>query len=296
MNVLWIFAHPEQCSLNRAVLTKGISQLREAGHYVQVSDLYAMGWNPVVDRGDVGHDVGNRFVIGAEQERGYRGGTLSEDIRAEHTKLARADAVIFQFPLWWLGPPAILKGWFDRVLVQGFAFGVTGTDGRTRRYGDGGLAGKRALLTTSVGARPSSFGPRGIHGDIDHVLFPLLHGTFFYTGMAALPPMVVYGADRMDDAGYRAVLPDLRERLATLFTAEPLPFRHEDSGDYDDTLVLRPELAPGQTGLDVHYVRDETSGRDVVAHYGTTAVDTSRAARRSPSPGGGRLPARSSGS
>lgn len=297
MNVLWIFAHPEQCSLNGALLTEGIGQLREAGHYVQVSNLYAMGWNPIADVADVTHNVGDRFVVGAEQERGYRHGTLSEDIRAEHTKLARADAVVFQFPLWWFGPPATLKGWFDRVLVQGFAFGVTGTDGRTRRYGDGGLAGKRALVITSVGARPSSFGPRGIHGDIDHVLFPLLHGTFFYTGMAALPPMVVYGADRMDDDGYRMVLPELRERLATLFTAEPLSFRHEDSGDYDDTLVLRPELASGRTGLDVHYARGATTSEGHVgAHYGTTAAGTSRAARRSPSPGGGRLPARSSGS
>lgn len=281
MNVLWIFAHPEQCSLNGALLTEGVDQLREAGHYVQVSNLYAMGWNPIVSTGDVAHDVGGRFVVGAEQERGYRRGTLSEDIRAEHTKLARADAVVFQFPLWWLGPPAILKGWFDRVLVQGFAFGVTGADGRTRRYGDGGLVGKRALVITSVGARPSSFGPRGIHGDIDQVLFPLLHGTLFYTGMAVLPPLVVYGADRMDDDGHRSQLPELRHRLATLFTAPPLPFRHEGSGNYDDDLVLRPGLSAGQTGLGVH--------------YGAIAAGTSRAARRSPSRGDGRLPAASSG-
>ncbi|MPY77667.1 MAG: flavodoxin family protein [Actinophytocola sp.] len=277
MNVLWIFAHPEQCSLNGALLTEGLEQLRRAGHDYRVSDLYAMGWNPVADAHDVSHDVGDRFIVGAEQERGYRNGTLSADIRAEHAKLALADAVVFQFPMWWLGPPAILKGWFDRVLVQGFAFGVTGADGRTRRYGDGGLAGKRALVITSVGARPSSFGPRGIHGDVEQVLFPLLHGTVFYTGMAVLPPLVVYGADRMDDDGYRAVLPEVRHRLDTLFTAPPLPFRHEDSGNYDDDLVLRPGLSAGQTGLAVH--------------YGARAADTSGAARRNPSRDGGRLPA-----
>lgn len=67
--------------------------------------------------------------------------------------------LVFQFPLWWAGVPAILKGWFDRVLVQGFAFGLTAPDGRVRRYGEGGLGGKRALVITTIGARASAFGP-----------------------------------------------------------------------------------------------------------------------------------------
>jgi NAD(P)H dehydrogenase (quinone) len=255
MNVLWIFAHPEGRSLNASLKEEGVKALAELGHEVRESDLYAMGWNPVVDHADFGQqpDGRDRLLVGAEQEQAFVTGRLSEDIRAEQEKLAWADAVVFHFPMWWFGPPAIMKGWFDRVLVQGFAFGLKDGNGRTLRYGAGGLEGKRGLVITSVGARESGFGPRGIHGHVDDVLFPLLHGTFFYTGMDAMPPMVVYGADRLDDRGYEAAVEELRRRLEELCTAEPVPFRPEGGEDYDEDLVLRPHLAPGRTGLGVHH-------------------------------------------
>ncbi|WP_031026544.1 NAD(P)H-dependent oxidoreductase [Streptomyces albus] len=253
MKTLWIFAHPESRSLNGMLRTAGIAALRAGGHQVRESDLYAMGFDPVVGHGDFpGRDPGGRLLVGAAQEEAYTTGRLAADIRAEQEKLAWADTVVFHLPLWWFGPPAILKGWFDRVLVQGFAFGVRDAEGRTRRYGDGGLAGKRAMVVTSVGARASGFGPRGIHGFIEEVLFPLHHGTIWYTGMTALPPFVVHGADRAGEqeaAGHRAALCARLHRLETL---EPLPFRHEAGGDYDADLVLRDHLAPGRTGLAVH--------------------------------------------
>ena len=263
MKVLWILAHPEQRSLNASLMREGLGELAQLGHESRVSDLYAMRWNPVLDAADVrpepaapagaaGGPSGGRLLIGAEQERAYRGGALSDDIVAEQRKIVWADTLVLQFPLWWFGPPAILKGWLDRVLVQGFAFGLHGPDGRTLRYGEGGLAGKRALVVTSVGARASGFGPRGIHGHVDQVLWPLLHGTFWYTGMSALPPFVVHGADRLTAADQRARAAELRERLRTLPTAAPLPYRYENGGDYDEGLELQPWLAPGGTGLGVH--------------------------------------------
>jgi NAD(P)H dehydrogenase (quinone) len=222
-----------------------------------------MGWKAVLDADDVrppgpaagtGDAPSRRLTVGAEQERAYTADEQSEDIREEQRKIAWADTLVFQFPMWWFGPPAILKGWFDRVLVQGFAFGLRGCDGRTLRYGEGGLAGRRALVITSVGARESGFAPRGIHGYIDDVLWPLLHGTFWYTGMAPHKPFVVYGADRLTDAGYREYVHALRERLRALPDAEPLAFRSENGGDYDETLTLRPWIEPGAAGLAVHGV------------------------------------------
>lgn len=251
---LWIFAHPEARSLNAALRDTGVAALREQGHQVRESDLYAMGWKPVVDGADFPGraPAGERLLVGDAQEHGYVTGGLGADIRAEQEKIEWADTVVFHFPLWWFGPPAILKGWFDRVLVQGFAFGVRDARGAVRRYGDGGLAGKRAMVVTSVGARASGFGPRGVHGYVNDVLFPLHHGTFWYTGMAALPPFVVYGADRAGAADVKERQEELRERLRTLDSLAPLPFRYEAGGDYDADLVLRPELAPGRTGLEVH--------------------------------------------
>jgi NAD(P)H dehydrogenase (quinone) len=213
-----------------------------------------MGWNPVVTGDDFGHGPAQRLCVLAESERAFRAGTLSADIRREQDKLRWADTLIVQFPLWWFGPPAILKGWFDRLFVQGFAQGVLdpGT-GRALRYGSGGLAGRRVLVVTTVSANAATTGPRGIHGDINDVLFPLLHGTFWYTGMSVVPPLVINGTVALSGAGYETAARRLRERLVTLPQAEPIPFRYQNGGDYDESLVLRPDRAPGEEGIRVHY-------------------------------------------
>ncbi|WP_306474029.1 NAD(P)H-dependent oxidoreductase [Streptomyces sp. Ru87] len=256
MKVLWVHAHPEPRSLSGALRDEGLRTLHGLGHETRQSDLYAMDWNPVVDRADFPRHAAGRLVVTTASRDAHASGLLSEDIRAEQAKLRWADTVVFQFPLWWLGPPAILKGWFDRVLVKGFAYGVRDPEsGRTLRYGSGGLAGKRAMAVLTIGAGGPSFGDRGIHGSLEDVLFPLHHGIFWYTGMAPLPPFAVHGADRLTAEGYAAAAAGLRDRLRKLPGTEPLPFRREDSGDYDEDSVLRPHVAPGRSGTAAHYVR-----------------------------------------
>lgn len=259
MKVLWIYAHPERRSLNGALHDEGIRTLDELGHEHRESDLYAMGWNPVVDRGDfqdprdLQDESGERLAVAHESKRAYLDGTLSADIRAEQEKLIWADTVIVQFPLWWFGMPAILKGWFDRVFVKGFAYGVKDPEtGKTLRYGAGGLAGRRAMVVVTVGAPEISIGPRGIHGEMNDVLFPLQHGALWYSGMSVLPPLVIPGADRLSEEDYQTHAKLLRNRLRTMPDTTPIPFRREDGGDYDENLVLRPGIAPGEQSLRVH--------------------------------------------
>ncbi|MGH3412356.1 MAG: NAD(P)H-dependent oxidoreductase [Marmoricola sp.] len=260
MKVLWVLAHPDPRSLSGTIRDAGVRLLRAHGHEVVESDLYAMGWNPVVDHADFGHDPGDRLDILAESERALRSDTMSADIRAEQDKLCWADTLVLQFPLWWFGPPAILKGWFDRLFVQGYAQGVLDpATGRARRYGDGGLAGRRALVITTVGANAATTGPRGIHGDITEVLFPVLHGTLWYTGMAVVPPLVVNSAGTIADSDYQYIHDQLEERLLSLPRTEPIAYREQNGGDYDDHLLLRPECAPGQAGIGIHRTRDETT-------------------------------------
>ncbi|QRP45160.1 NAD(P)H-dependent oxidoreductase [Amycolatopsis sp. FDAARGOS 1241] len=230
MNVLWLFAHPDPHSLGGALRDEGLATLRALGHDVCESDLYAMGWNPVVD------EIA----------------TTPPDVEAEQAKLTWADAVVVQFPFWWYGTPAILKGWFDRVFVKGYAYDVRGCDGRTLRYGEGALAGKRALVVVTTGSTAPALGPRGVNGPLTDLLFGLQHGTLFYTGMSVLPPFAVYDADRMTACAYACAVSGLRERLRALGTTTPLPFRTQNGGDYGRDLVLRPDLAPGREGLGVH--------------------------------------------
>ncbi|WP_216360153.1 NAD(P)H-dependent oxidoreductase [Sphingobium yanoikuyae] len=89
-------------------------------------------------------------------------GTPTEDVVAEQDKLLWADALILTFPLWWFSMPAILKGGIDRVYSYSFAYGV-GEHSDQRwgdRYGEGKLAGKRAMLIVTAGGWEPHDGPR----------------------------------------------------------------------------------------------------------------------------------------
>ena len=219
------------------------------------SDLYGMQWKPVLDATDFpDRQRLDRLAFIEESGHAYRSGAQALDVSAEQDKLAEADAVVFQFPLWWFGPPAILKGWFDRVFAHGLAYGYRGA-GNTYRYGEGGLTGKRALLSVTVGGPHADYGPRGINGPLDQLLFPVTHGTLFFAGMTVLPTFAVYGADHLDTPAVADALSRYREKLAALFDERPIAFRPQNGGDYPDRHQLADDVAPGQTGLDAHVTR-----------------------------------------
>lgn len=253
--VLLVYAHPEPRSLNGALRDHAVAALRGAGHEVEVSDLYAMGWKAVADGADfLDRDPAARLHYGRESRRAHDGGAQSADIVAEQAKILRADALVFQFPLWWFAPPAILKGWIDRVFANGFAYGIGTYEGARYglRYGEGRLAGKRALVSVTTGGPPPHYSDRGVNGALEDLLFPLTHGTLFYAGMAVLPVFVVHGANRLPEAEFEVAAHAYRARLAGLFTDDPVPFRMQNGGDYDAELRLRPGLDGGRAGLAIH--------------------------------------------
>jgi NAD(P)H dehydrogenase (quinone) len=252
MKVFLVYAHPNPHSLNAALRDHAIEVLQREGHEVRVSDLYAMQWKAVADAGDFperDQSLPLDYVIASGEA--YEDGTQSTDIADEQEKLKWADAVIFQFPLWWFGVPAILKGWFDRVFAYKFAYGYRNA-GNTYRYGDGALRGKRALLSVTTGGPAIDYGPRGINGQMDQLLFPITHGTLFFPGIAVLPTFAVYGVTHFGQADVEAAKHNLEQRLVRLFTDDPIPFRPQNEGDYPDKHVLSPTITPGITGLPAH--------------------------------------------
>ena len=257
MNVLIVFAHPERQSLNGALLDVAVSALHAQGHQVQVSDLYAMNWKATVDRDDFpGLKNTDRLKVAAESSKEFTARTLTDDVKAEQEKLLWADTVILQFPLWWFTMPAILKGWVDRVYACGFAYGV-GEHSDSRwgdRYGEGVMAGTRAMLIVTTGGWPEHYSARGINGPIDDLLFPIHHGILFYPGFTVLPPFVAYRADRTDDAKFALLEKDLRMRMSTLTETPPIAYRQQNGGDYQiPTMQLLPNLEePGVTGFALH--------------------------------------------
>lgn len=249
-HVLWLSAHPEPQSLSGSLRRDGIAHLRTEGFHVTESDLYAMNWEPVVTRNDAALRADERFSVSADTRSAYIDGRLPADVAAEQEKLRAADAVIVHFPLWWYGMPATLKGWFDRVFISGFAFGKEPATGRRLRFEQGPFTGKRALAAVTLGDRAASIGPRGKSGQLEELLFGLLHGTFAYTGMSALKPWALPSADFTED--YSAARDSLLARLDRLFEEDPIPYRPQFTGQYTEEWELQPHIRSGETGLSVH--------------------------------------------
>lgn len=250
--VLLVHAHPDPASLTAQLAASAHAALRAAGHDVIQSDLYAMGWKAVYDEHDFPERLDpRRLSFVGESGHAFETGTQPDDIAAEQAKLRAADAVVFQFPLWWFGMPAIMKGWIERVFAYGFAYGHRGA-GNRHRYGEGGLAGKRAMLSVTTGGPAADYAARGINGQLDELLFPITHGTLFYPGMEVLPTYAVHGAGRLDAAGFEQARAGLEARLRGLFDAAPIPYRAQNGGDYPDHHLLADDVAPGATGLRAH--------------------------------------------
>nr|WP_315252315.1 NAD(P)H-dependent oxidoreductase [uncultured Duganella sp.] len=233
MNILIVYAHPNPRSLNGALKDYAVQHLQAAGHAVQVSDLYAMQWRPTLEANE----------------------TPGPEVLREQEKLLWADTVIFQFPLWWFSMPAIMKGWVERVFSYGFGYGIGEHSDRRwgDRYGEGTLAGKRAMLMVTAGGWEPHYSARGINGPIEQLLFPIHHGVLHYAGMAVLPPFLIYRTSRVDEASFAAACEELGLRLDTLQTTAPFAFRHQNHGDYDiPSLTLKDHLAPDKFGLEIH--------------------------------------------
>lgn len=262
-SALWVHAHPRAESFNGHLFRAGVTALSHS-HDVTTSDLYAQGFDPTLDTRDLGDLADTPGNIAEQAGEAYERGRTRTDVSAEQAKLAAAELLVIQFPLWWYGPPAILKGWFDRVLTSGFAYGDLDPElGIPLRYGEGGLTGRRALVIVTAGEDARSIGPRGISGDIESLLFPVTHGTLWYVGIETLDLHVVHDADNLDASGVARETERLQTRLQTIATETPLPFRRLRDGDYRDTRALRGDLLPGRTdfGIHVHSGAEELNSR-----------------------------------
>jgi len=232
MKALIVHAHEEPQSFNGAMTKRAVEGLRGAGHDVVVSDLYAMGFDPVGGKRDF-TELHNRefFKYGKEQRVATERGTFAPDVAAEQEKLLSCDLLIFQFPLWWFGLPAILKGWVDRVLAAGLIYS------HDMWYSTGRFRGKRAMVSTTTSGGPPIYSETGLNGDIDQMLFPIHHGIFYFVGFDVLPPFVAWSVSRVDQATRERYLDEYAARLKNWRTTEPIAYPPLEA--YDENFQLR---------------------------------------------------------
>jgi NAD(P)H dehydrogenase (quinone) len=256
MKVLLVYAHPEPRSLNGSIKRFVVDHLQSRGHEVRVSDLYAMRWKSAVDASDfLDRGADERLHIEMASKHAFESGTQTADVAEEQAKLLEADVLLLQFPLWWYSMPAILKGWIDRVYAYGFGYGVGEHSERKwgDRFGEGTFQGKRAMLIVTAGGWASHYSERGVNGRIDDLLFPINHGVLYYPGFDVLPSFVVYRTGALDETRYRTTLANLGERLDSLDSTQPIPYRMQNGGDYTiPACELQSDLSAGKHGFDIH--------------------------------------------
>ena len=229
MKVFIVHAHPEPQSFTSALKNLAVENFKRDGHEVKVSDLYEMNWNPVASAADFGGRKDSDYLVYAlEQRHGYETHTIASDIRDEVEKLMWCDLLILNFPIFWFSTPAILKGWIDRVLISGLCYGGK------RFYDRGGMRGKKAMVTITLGGRPHMFGQNAIHGELGDMLRHLLRGTLAYAGFDVLPPFVGYHVPYIGHDERSRILDDYAARLSQIDSIKPLHF--VSMNDFDDRL------------------------------------------------------------
>jgi len=221
MHAHLVLAHPEAKSFNSHLVRSAVEALEAAGWTTTVSDLYAMGFDACERPEHYAEPLETkRFDAQAEQRHASDCGTLPERVTDELARMDRADLLILQYPMWWHLPPAMMKGWFDRV----FAYGEVYTGGK--RFENGRFTGKRAMISVTVGTSRETYMHDGRSGDIDLMLWPV-NFSLAYVGYTVVEPFVAYGVEgtlRYSDPSavesrlkaiveeYRALLPDIEKR------------------------------------------------------------------------------------
>ena len=183
MNVLIVYAHPNPLSFNQSILRVVDNAFKKKGATVRLKDLYAERFDP---------------VLGEAQLSLQNEGKLPDEIKREQEQITWADTIVVIYPLWWFDRPAILKGWFDRVFTNGFAFNYDGSDVK------GLLKDKRALVIVTAGGTKEDFGKNA-----DQLTKSTTEGTLAFCGITDIVDSVFYSVPVVDDEARKKMLDEV---------------------------------------------------------------------------------------
>ncbi len=217
MNVLIVRAHHEPKSFSSALADQAAKTLGELGHTIVVSDLYADKFDPVSDRRNFTSVKDPSYLKQqVEEAHATEVNGFAPDLEKEIKKLEAADLLIFSFPIWWFGMPAILKGWVDRVYASGRIYGGP------QIYETGlGKSKKRGLILMTTGGGPDVYGGYGVNPPLSTVLAPIQHGVFWFNGFLPLAPFVAWSPVRISQEERGHYLAQLDQRLRSLDNEKP---------------------------------------------------------------------------
>jgi NAD(P)H dehydrogenase (quinone) len=171
MNTLVIVAHPNPMSFNkRGILEAVRSALAAKGASMVVRDLYEMHFNPILSTSDF---------------ESLQQGKTPKDIKKEQDYIRWAKNIVVIAPTWWIGRPAILQGYYDRVLSNGFAF----------EYGPNGAKGllinEKVLVINTAGTSEPVYD--SWPGSKELLKRPTTEGIFNFCGIKEVEHLQFYG-------------------------------------------------------------------------------------------------------
>lgn len=171
---LIVTAHPVENSLSQSLAQRIAGKLQEQGTQVEIADLHAEGFSPTMIRPDL--DLYHGDVS-----------ALPDEVLREQQRVERADMLVFVFPIYWWSVPALLKGWFDRVLTVNWAYKVA-EDGRIV----GNLLDVPVRLVATAGSDLAGFDKHGYSGAIQT---QIVEGVFGFCGLKNVTLDILYQAD-----------------------------------------------------------------------------------------------------
>ncbi|HOU15900.1 MAG TPA: NAD(P)H-dependent oxidoreductase [Anaerolineae bacterium] len=195
MNVSVILGHPHPGSFNHAIAETVARTLREGGHTVWFHDLYAEGFDPLLPHEEI-----------------PKSAALPPDIQRHCDEIAAADGIVIVHPNWWGQPPAILKGWVDRVIRPGVAYEFLEDDG-----GEGvpvGLLRAKAALVFNTANTPE-LRENEVFGDPLQLLWK--NCIFDLCGVPAFSRKMYRVVVTSTEAERRAWLDDVRRTVSHYF-------------------------------------------------------------------------------
>lgn len=159
MKWLIIYAHPNQLSFNNAIRKTVVDELTSNGVEYCERDLYSLGFDPVLSSADF---------------NAMHSGTQLPDVLQEQKHITESDVIVFIYPIWWAGMPAIVKGYIDRVFSHGFAYRING--GNIEPL----LAGRRAIVINTMGTPYDVYYNSGM---VDSIKLTVQSGILSYVGL-----------------------------------------------------------------------------------------------------------------
>lgn len=176
MHALIVTSHPDSGSLTHAIAERLAQGVGQSGATFEMADLAREGFNPSFTEAD----------IATSQRRA----PPSADVLAEQARLARADALVLVYPVYWWSMPALLKGWIDRVFTNGWAYDDVPGEKTVKRLGH--------LPVSLVALGGANLRTYARHGYFAAMRTQIDHGIFGYCGA----PVVRSELLLMDESGF----------------------------------------------------------------------------------------------